>query len=243
MKAKTLLFTLCFCLLLSSGCKKEELIPKVTEDLEFICESGTSTSFFNGFMGDKHFCYYEDVADYDKEISITSGFRTDGPTTSNDVDSMDVSNFRVWGNLGFRPKPVFTTSAVGFFPHLKHYIFIETPTSSENKPLSELIEQHLTKTGNLPIRSDVIDNLEGFNIVFHFNDREEGVSMIFETAYGNQEDSYLRIRELEINEFPGTETKQYTVTFEFSCKLYYSRNTNSFYDEIRNAEMVLDFYI
>jgi hypothetical protein len=194
-------------------------------------------------MGDQQFCYYDGVEKYNQEISMTSAFRTDGPTTSTNVNPMQVQNFRVWANLGFRPEVNFTNSPVAPLPHLKHYLFIETPTSTSTEvTLNELLESHISKTDNLPLRSDRIDNIEGFNIAFRFNDLDAGVSRIFEASGGNQDDSYLVISELNVF-VPSFGVKEYFVTFEFACNLYYNGNPDRFFDRIEQATMKLHFTI
>ena len=225
------------------GCQKEPLIPEVVNGLEFKCVDGDAESFFEGHMGNEMFCYHDGINGYTKEVSITSGFRTDGPTTSTGINPSEVSDFRVWGNLGFKPEAIGSGNLSGaLYPHLQHYVQIETPVDSMNIPLAKLIQDNILAEGELPIRSDIIDNTEGFNIVFRFNDLDEGVSRVFETSGGNQDGSFLRISELEIVEQPFG-VKVYDVIFEFTCKLYFDGKGNKFFRKIENARMKLQFEI
>lgn len=187
--------------LLFLGCEKEEIIPGIVNDLEFYCPDGNSASYFEGYMGEQKFCYFHDVDGYEIEISATAGFMTDGPSTTVPVDTSQVSNFRVWGNLGFRPEAIFNNSHIGKIPHLKHYVLIETPASPETMTLlRELIVYNLLNKGQLPLNSDQVERTEGFNIVFRFNDSDANVSRIFETSGGNQNGSFLEVEDIEITE-------------------------------------------
>ena len=210
-------FFWCFILLLFS-CQKEGL-PDIVHELEFHCPEEKTESFFEGFIGDKQFCYYDNVENYEIDISKTTGFRTGGATTSIPVDTSAVSNFRVWGELGFKPK---TIRDGELFPqayaHLQHYIHILTPANKSDLPLSDIIKNHIVETGSLPIQDDQFDEFEGFNILFQFNDLDEGVTVFLDSASGNQDDSYLQISALDITQLPDGK-RHYDVTFEFACNL------------------------
>ncbi|MCF8245419.1 MAG: hypothetical protein K9J37_13355 [Saprospiraceae bacterium] len=241
MKNTIWLFVLIFSSLFL-GCEKEELIPGIVKELEFVCPDGEGAlSYFEGVIDDNKFCYKDEVNGYRIEISQTAGFRTDGPTTSSTVDPNAVSNYRVWGNLGFMPKAIWNNQGVGTIPHLKHYVLLETPANPESQPLSEMIFDNLMEVGDLPIQSNKVGSMEGFNIVFRFNDAESHVSQIFETTGGKQDDSYLKITELEKTEYPnGT---HYEVTFEFSCNLYYYGDPKKLYARLEDGKMKLQFEI
>lgn len=226
------------------GCKKETLIPKVVNELEFTCPHGDVgyPSHLEGTIDGNNFCYHDEVEGYEKYISITSGFRTDEPYISSTIDTNNVSNFRVWANLGFIPTAIWNlNSPIGIIPNLKHYILIETPADTENKPLSDMIKNSLLEVGNLPIQNDKVGSKEGFNIVFRFNDDNANISQIFEARGGKQDGSYLKITELEITDFPGG--THYEVTFEFSCNLYYYGDPKKFYAKLENGKMKLSFDI
>jgi len=229
--------------LLILACRKDDLIPGIINELVFECPEGNSESFFHGYMSGQEFCYYDDKMDkYHLDISMTSAFTTTEPTTSTEVNPDSVSNFRVWGNMGFRPESLPSNTAVSHFPHLKHSVRIETPSSSAQVSMSQIIKDNIVEIGDLPLTSDAIDYFEGFNVVFTFSDLEAGRQRIFESSGGNQEGSYLRITQLEIDNSQFGVT-MYTVTFEFTCSLYYNGNQERFYARIENAVMHLHFSV
>ncbi len=224
------------------GCEKEDLIPDIVKQLEFECPGGDSESYFEGVIDGNEFCYRDGVNDYEIEISQTAGFRTDGPTTSTDIDTSEVSNYRVWDNLGFLPAVVWDEpphSNQGIIPHLKHYVLLETPASKTDISLAEIIKNNLTQVGDLPLQSAKTGSLEGFNVVFRFNDNVANISRIFEARGGNQDGSYLKITELKITDFPnGTHCE---VTFEFSCNLFYYGDPKKFFARLEDGKMRLVF--
>jgi len=228
--------------LFSLGCKRDDLIPGNVSQLVFECPDGTSESFFEGYLNEEEFCYYDGKDKYHLNISLTSAFVTNQPSTSTEVNPDSVSNFRVWGNMGFRPEALPSNTNVSHLPHLKHYVRIETPSNSAQVSMSKIIKDNIVATGDLPMTSDGIDHFEGFNVVFTYSDLDTGLQRIFETFGGSQEDSYLRITELEIdNSQFGVTT--YSITFEFSCNLYYNGNPKRFYARIENAVMHLRFSV
>ena len=224
-------------------------IKSIVDELNFYCPSETSDFYFEGTINGDFFCYYDEIDRYEQEFSVTSTFTTSGPSVSiGDGIEAGVTNFRVWANLGFTPVPELIPNAPGHqetiaYPHLKHYLLIETPSDTVQRSFTELIEKNITQIGDLVIQSDVVDFLDGFNISFNFNDYDNLASQKFETLGGNQDGSFLKITNLEIKNFPLAGIKQYNVTFEFECNLYYYNNPNKFYNKIENGVMKLKFEI
>lgn len=226
------------------GCKKEYL-PGALNEISFDCPTEESIFYFEGDMEDEHFCYHNEVNGYEIEFSTTTGLITTGPelgVSPNDIDTSNSPNSRMWVNLGFRPKAVFEGSPIGEIPHLKHWLVIESPTNTVGTLVSKIISENIKNIEELPLQSDKISSDDGFNINFRFNNLEKNRSDIFEARGGNQEGSFLRITELDIQESP-TDIKQYTVTFEFECNLYYYGEPNQFYKRLRNGIMKIQFEI
>ena len=235
--------TAIFCiltLLLFTGCNEDPVIPEIVNELEFSCPSENSNSYFEGYLMDNYFCYKDSVDGYRLQVSTSMEFTTADPSLPVNPNSLIPI---AWANLGFSPYIEYIHNINGDpFPHLKHYILIETPVDTNDLTLEEFIERNFTKVGNLPIQSEIIDPFHGFNIVFRFNDLEANKSRIFETLGGQQTDSHLTITNLHIDNLHSGLTS-YSITFEFGCNLYYRGKPDKYFTKIENGKMEINFIL
>ena len=196
------------------SCEKDPY-PSVINEAEFNCSGVVSDYYFEGEMNGEWFCYNAGYDNYFSFFGLTSSIITHSPT----IEISDTVNGSydaiVFAELGIRPP-------LGTAEHLEHYILINSPAYEplENLSLQKIIEETV-KLGDHNLASNEIDRSSGFNIIFAVPQLTQGNGSLsfFESRNGNQDGSYFRITELEINELP-TRTL-YTVTFEFSCNLYY----------------------
>lgn len=248
MKTRKILGYILVLILITSflGCEKDYL-PGALNEIIFDCpQESTSDFYLEADMGEEHFCYYEGVDGYEIETSVTTTLVTSGPNLQVSPDSIGsegVLSSSVRTNFGFRSKATVETGYGGrAFPHLKHWLFIESPSNSSETQKADMVRKHITKMGDLPLESDIVSAFDGFNINFSFNNLDKGRTEIFVSSGGNQDDSFLRISELDIQEYPSGIT-QYNVTFEFECNLYYYGKPNQFYKRLNNGIMKIQFEI
>ena len=221
---------------LFSSCKKEPY-PSVINDAVFSCTEVQTDYFFEGELDGERFCYHVGENDYDMFLHRTTRFITSTPTlTVGDTSSVGNSGtFATWTIRTPIPES-----------HLKHYIEINSPAFAVGTDLKTIIDSTIHE-GELLLASNNINRMEGFNVnlaIPHGDDNSSDISTalsFFESLNGKQENSYLRITELEIAERLGV--LFYTVTFEFACDLYYFGNPDKHFGRLENGILRMAFEI
>ena len=221
-----------------NSCKKGNDFGEFKELLTFDCKPTDSSYLLEGIFEGQHFCYHEDD-EFKVEYSVTSVFRTEGPTISSNIDTSAVGNFRMWVNWGFRPIATYggdNPSGIGIFPDYKHYLWLQSPLTSEQQNRDALVEKVITSEGDLPFRTL---KKSGFNIEFKGADPDK--SRIFVSEKGPQRDgTYLRIAKLDIDTLHSdkfTLVRGFDVTFEFTCDLYDYYEPHDYFGRIEEGRL------
>jgi len=225
--------------LLFSSCKKEPY-PSVIDDAVFSCTEVQTDYFFEAELDGERFCYHVGLDGYDMFLQRSTDFITSSPTLTVG-DSSQVGGSGTFATWSIRPS---------LFPgaHLEHQIQIHSPAFPVGTPLSTIVKETVRK-GMFSINSDKISRLDGFNVnlvIPHEENNSFGGGTItflsfIQAQNGKQNDSYLRITELEIAERLGV--LFYTVTFEFACDLYYNGNPDKHFGRLENGILRMAFEI
>jgi hypothetical protein len=224
-------------ILFGNGCKKDPPLLKVLDEVTFSCQEQVSDFFFEGFINGEKVCFHAGYDDYEMYFRKTTGITT-GPTFNPD-DPGSSNNGATWGTFSIQP-----TNPKGF-KHLDQLFQIETPKFEIGAGLDTIIPVTI-KEGDLQI-IDEAERKNSFNLKFvivskiGFEDKP-GVQWLSLQSYGgNQEGSFLRVTELETEEFGNK--LNYTVTFEFECNLYIAGSEDDKYGRLEDGILRMAFSI
>lgn len=200
--------------LISNGCKKEKSpLLKALDASTFECVEQESDYFFEGTLNGERVCYHVGDDDYEMALRKSTGF-----TSGAFLDPSNPSGAsRSWGTFSIEP-------ADYAWEHLSQFFQIETPKFSNTEIDKDSILKATIRLGDIPL-IDETNTGNFFNlklmILSKADEDDEGLNgqtISLQTNGGKQENSFLKVTELEITENAGK--RFYTITFEFSCDLY-----------------------
>lgn len=189
----------------------------------FSCDdpATSASSFFTGKIGNSDVCYVADNARY-REMGYranTSVYQSPAPFTGN---MAEVAVYRFGINV---------------FDNLTDdRILIQMPAFPPSASALDIVESAI-RLGRLPLASDKVSLLEGFNVMIEFghdSKLDQGgeyedylYTITLQTAFGSQDDSRL-----EVTDLVKTETDSaviYDLTLKVSCNLYWERGQSMVY--------------
>lgn len=170
----------------------------------------------------------------------SAGYLTNSPSITPGDTSSSVIRTGTWATWYFYRQPM---------EHLKPYLQIESPVFEAGTDLTTIVLESL-KEGTLPLRSNEVGPNEGFNVnllIPHYENKTKPSNPYIFTAFlasmqagkGNQENSYFEVTELEV--LQSGPRLFFTVTFEFSCELYYQGNPSKHYKRLDNGVFRIGF--
>jgi hypothetical protein len=222
-------------ILFGNGCKKEYAILKVLDEVTFDCQEQVSDFFFEGFINGEKVCFHAGYDDYEMYLRRTTGITT-GPTFNPD-DPGSSDNGATWG--------VFSIERSRDWQHLEQLFQIETPKFEIGTELDTIIRESI-KEGELPLIEEAKRN-KSFNLKFAilskygFEGRQGGQLLPLQSFGGRQDDNFLKVTELKIEE--SGNKLNYTVTFEFECNLYIAGSEDDKYGRLEEGKLRMAFSI
>lgn len=228
---KLQLFTVPILLLLVSiGCKKEKSpLLKALDASTFECVEQESDYFFEGTLNGEKLCYHVGYDDYEMALRKSTGF-TSGAQLDPDNPT---GTTRTWATFSIEP-------ADYAWEHLSQFFQIETPQFLNSEIGKDSILKTTISVGDLPLANEK-NSADAFNVkimIFSKNGFENsagGQTISLQTNGGKQENSYLKVTELETSEVGAK--RFYTITFEFACDLYVFGDRDRKYGRLEDGKM------
>jgi hypothetical protein len=242
MQSKTDLIILLFLFFALSACKKEYAFVTIAEGAEISCEEQPAEYYFEGFINGEKICFQDGFDDYSmtysRWVGVTSGTTIDLDPT-NDIGA-------AWGAFTIRPGFIESGPRLGKSPYGAQYIEIYSPEfpveTSKKEILDELIQnEELTIFEEEKTEDDKLASTYNFRWTIMGNEGTETAERhgFIQSSGGPQPNAYLRITELETEEYD--DRVFYTMTLEMACDLYIGGIASRHYGRLEDGKMRLAF--
>jgi len=232
------LFTALF--LFNVGCKEDSPILDIIDAAKFSCEEQVSDYYFEGVINGDKVCYHVGYDDYEMVLWKSTGFTSGATVDPNDPNS--TGNAKTWGTFMIAPSVIWDENApwIGHYPTSAQYFQIETPKLKADTDKKTIVEETI-KLGDLALMEETARQ-NSFNIkLIIVSSEDKGLHAPLQSFGGKQENSYLRVTEIETAE-NGSKIF-YTVTFEFACDLYIAGDGGKKYGRLEEGKMRIGFEV
>lgn len=232
---------LLFCLI---ACEKEYAFVTIAEAAEITCEEQPSEYYFEGFINGEKICFHDGFDDY-----FTAFWRTVGSSSGSTIDlNPENDTGAAWGTFIIRPNPVESGPREGKNPYGAQYIEIyspEFPVETSKKDILDALIENEEFTILEEEENEVTELSKTYNFIWTILG-DEGTETserhgIIQSSGGPQPDAYLRITELETEEY--NDRIFYTITLEMACDLYIGGIASRHYGRLEDGKMRLAFFL
>ena len=242
MQSKYILSLILFSLLFLLACKKEYAFVIIAEAAEISCEERPAEYYFEGFINGEKICFQDGFDDYSMSYS-----RWIGTTSGNTID-LDPTNDvgAAWGAFTIRPKPIESGPRKGKSPYGAQYIEIYSPEfpieTSKEDILDELIDNEEFTIFEEKEKNELAQTYNFIWTIIGDEDTETAERHgLIQSSGGPQPNAYLRITELETEEYD--DRIFYTMTLEMACDLYIGGIASRHYGRLEDGKMRLAFFL
>ena len=241
MQIKYSLLLVFFSLFFFSACEEEELYITIAKEAEIFCEDQPSEYFFEGFINGEKICFQEGI-DYYMQFSKWSGF-TSGATI--DLEQNNGVG-TAWAGFTFCPRVEESGPRKDKFPFGAQHIEIWSPEfsieTSKKEILNELIQnQEFTILEEEEREEGELSSTYNFRWLIAGDEDNDGHHGLIQSSGGPQPNAYLRMTELETEEF--NDRIFYTMTLEMACDLYIGSAGKIHYGRLEDGKMRLAFFV